>query len=96
MKRKDVYKLIDGERNYQDSRWNPRTTTSDGIHSVEEWLVYIEDYVDEAKHIVSRNPKQYADQKGMENIRKIAAMAICAMEQHETLPRKINKHLPKR
>jgi hypothetical protein len=87
MKRSDVYKLIDVEREYQDAKWTPETTTSDGVHSVEEWLVYIEDYVNEAKHILSRNPKQDADKKSMENMRKIAAMAVCAMEQHETPPR---------
>ena len=88
MKREDVYKLIDGERNYQDSRWNSNTTTSYEIHSVKEWMMFIEDYVNEAKHILSREPKQVADIKGMNIMRKMAAMAVCAMEQHETLPRK--------
>ena len=89
MKRTDVYKLIDGEREYQDSRWNPTTTTSDGIHSVEEWMMFIEDYVSEAKHILSRESKQVADSKGMDIMRKVAAMSVCAMEQHETSPRKV-------
>ena len=50
--RQEVYKLIDGERAYQQHKWN-ETTSSKGHHSVEEWFMYIEDYVNEAKHILS-------------------------------------------
>jgi len=87
LNRQEVYKLIDGERDYQDSLWNSETTTSDGIHSFEEWLVYIEDYTAEAKHILSRNPKQEADPEAAAILRKVAAMAVCAMEQHGAPPR---------
>ena len=58
MQRQDVYKLIDGERDYQDSRWNESTTASKGLHSPEEWFMYIENYVNEAKHILSREAVQ--------------------------------------
>ena len=88
MKRSDVYKLIDGEREYQDKKWTPETTTSDGVHSAEEWLVYIEDYANEAKHILSSKSNKDAAFPVMDIMRKIAGMAVCAMEQHETLPRK--------
>ena len=93
MNRLNVYELINGERDYQNSKWNPETTTSDGRHSVEEWFVYIEDYVNEAKHTLSRKPKQVADEEAMEIMRKVAAMAVCAMEQHETLPRVLNEFI---
>ncbi|MFC1453659.1 hypothetical protein ACFLQL_00580 [Verrucomicrobiota bacterium] len=82
MEREQVYKIIDSERSYQDQKWNSETTTSDGIHSIEEWLMYIEDYVNEAKHILSREARQTANTKGMEIIRKVGAMAVCAIEQH--------------
>jgi len=87
MQRANVYKLIDGERDYQDRKWTPETTTSNGIHSVEEWLLYIHDYVHEGMNIGSRKPRQESDVTCMEIIRKIAAMSVCAMEQHETPPR---------
>ena len=80
--RKEVYDAIDGERNYQTARWNSETTTSDGVHSMEEWYTYIEDYTREAQHILSRKPKQIADAESLHIMRKIAAMAVCAMEQH--------------
>jgi hypothetical protein len=88
MKRKDVYKLIDGERDYQDSIWNEVTTDSGGQHSVGEWLVFIQDYLTEAINIYSRNPEPFAKTRAMENIRKISAMCVCAMEQIETPERK--------
>jgi hypothetical protein len=80
--REAVYAAVDSERAYQNRRWNPETTTSDGLHSLEEWLVYIEDYVGEAKHLLSREAEQIANPTALEIIRKIAAMAVCAMEQH--------------
>lgn len=80
--RQEVYKAIDSERNYQNRRWNPDTTTSDGLHSLEEWFMYIEDYVNEAKHVLSRHPRQMADVECIHKMRKVAAMAVCAMEQH--------------
>jgi len=93
MDRLSVYELINGERDYQDKRWTSETTTSDGVHSVEEWFVYIEDYVNEAKHILSRKPKQIADQEGMDIMRKVAAMAVCAMEQNGA-PARVDIKMP--
>jgi hypothetical protein len=88
MERKDVYKLIDGEREYQDKKWNGTTTTSEGRHqSPEEWIVYMEDYLSEAKHILSREATQIANLKAMEIIRKVTAMGVAAMEQIETKAR---------
>lgn len=82
MKRSEVYDLIDGERAYQHSRWNSTTTTSTGLHSWEEWLTYIADYVQEAQHILSRESKQNAEERVGSTMRKIAAMTVCAIEQH--------------
>ena len=84
MERSKVYELIDGERTYQVSRWNPDTTTSKNEHSVEEWFLYIEDYVNEAKHILCRQSRQVADPQAMAIMRKVAAMAVAAMEEHVT------------
>jgi hypothetical protein len=88
MKREEVYKLVDGERDYQEKKWNSATTTSGGQHSACEWLTYIQDYLTEAIHDVSRNPDPAATTMAMENIRKITAMGVAAMEQIETQPRK--------
>ena len=88
MDRKKVYELIDGEREYQELLWNFKTTISGGLHSPEEWLVYMLDYVHQGMHIASRHPKAVSDPVVMEIIRKIAAMGVSAMEQHDTKPRR--------
>jgi hypothetical protein len=87
MKREDVYKAIDTERDYQDAIWNEDTTASGGKHSPEEWCMYIEDYINEAKHILSREPINTAYPKAMSIMRKVGAMAVCAMEQNGTTNR---------
>ena len=87
MKREDVYKLIDGEREYQMSKWTPQSATRAGIHTPEEWIVYMEDYLAEAKHILAREGMPECEQKAMQIIRKVTAMGVCAMEQIDTAPR---------
>jgi hypothetical protein len=88
--RTEVYAAIDGERTYQDSRWD-----SLHIHSFEEWFVYIEDYVNEAKHILARTATPGNTATPAHIMRKVAAMAVCAMEQngapHRELENKGNR-----
>jgi hypothetical protein len=85
--RDEVYFAVDSERDYQEALWNSATTSSEGKHSVEEWLMYISDYVQEAQHILSRRSRQEADPKALDNMRKIAAMAVACMEQNGCSPR---------
>jgi len=80
LNRQEVYALIDGERSYQDSRWNAATTSSGGNHTPQEWLTYIRDYVEEALHVGCREADNTALPKQMAGIRKIAALAVAAME----------------
>jgi hypothetical protein len=82
MKRKDVYKLIDEEREYQDDKWGP-----DKQNSIEAWLVYIEDYLNATKHEITKSTDIVTYGKAKCNIRKIAAMAVCAMEQLNVMSR---------
>lgn len=79
--RADVYAAIDSERAYQQSRWNPTTTTSEGRHSFSEWIAYMEDYLTEAKHVLAREAKQTADPKVAHIMRKVTTMGVAAMEQ---------------
>lgn len=82
MERTEVYSVIDSERTYQDSKWNSETTYTGGLHSLEEWFMYIEDYVNEAKHILSRESINDSKTRCTDIMRKVAGMAVCAMEQH--------------
>jgi hypothetical protein len=89
MERQEVYALIDGERAYQDARWNETTTTSGGKHSPTEWLVFIEDYLLQARHIATRESEPQASVRVMDIMRKIGGMAVAAMEQNGAPPRSI-------
>jgi len=80
--REEVYKAIDSERDYQESRWNESTTVSKNIHSFEDWITYMEDYLSEAKHLLSRQARQDADPKVCHIMRKVLAMGVNALEQH--------------
>ena len=84
MEREKVYKLIDGERDYQEKVWNEDTTGSRGIYSEYEWLLFIQDYLTEAIHFASRKPEPDARMFVRNSIRKITAMGVCCMEQNET------------
>lgn len=94
MSRKEVYRLIDGERDYQDSRWsnifesrNNKPDVPDESKSIAEWLNYIEFHLNEAKHAVyALEPKD-----ATASIRKVAALAVRAMEIHGAPERKIEK-----
>lgn len=79
-KRLAVYEALDGERDYQDERWGG--TGTHGIHSVTEFLVYIQDYTNEALHTETREEDETANRKALDGVRKIGALAVACMEQH--------------
>lgn len=80
--RAEVYAAIDSERAYQTSKWNAQTTDSEGRHfQVEEWLVYMQDYLTEAMHQVTRNSDQVGNPMALDTIRKVAALGVAAMEE---------------
>ena len=81
MERTEVYKIVDTERTYQNSIWGAEK------HSPEEWLLYMESYLNEAKHMLARETRVVGKERIMTNIRKIAALGVAAMEQHDTPPR---------
>lgn len=77
-----VFDLIRGERRYQDSRWHEGTTTTGGNHSFEEWILYIEHYLAKAKVVLATGAKQDADPIAADNLRKVAALAVAALENN--------------
>lgn len=89
MERREVYKLIDGERDYQNKVWNNTTINSRNIHTEYEWLIFMQDYLTEAMRIASREPEPQARLLVRESIRKITAMGVCCMEQNDTPERKL-------
>jgi len=88
MNRQDIYKRIDGERDYQDVNWGSRRQmdgTPDEEKPVAEWINYIEYHVSKAKEKV-----YHLDTVGATaELRKVAALAVRAMEIHGCPARQI-------
>jgi len=82
MKRKKVYKLIDGERDYQNTVRieNEGDTRDDKEKCVAEFLIYMENKLAEAKDNVYKLDIQGA----LASIRKVTALGVAAMESHDT------------
>lgn len=81
MKRKDVYKLIDEERDYQDK------LNADGqgrVLTAGEELCLIQVYVTRAKEVFTETFGDHEELPTMNVIRKIAALCIRTMENHRT------------
>lgn len=80
MEREHVYKRIDGERDYQDivGKSGQRGDTPDEEKPVSEWVNYIEYHLSKAKDKVYHLRKEDA----LEELRKVAALAVRAMEIH--------------
>jgi hypothetical protein len=81
MERKEVYKLIDGERDYQDETWVARRTadgTPDEEKPVAEWINYIEYHLSKAKEKVYHLDTKAA----LAEIRKVTALGVRTMEIH--------------
>ena len=87
MERTSVYKLIDDERTYQDTtrRQNEDETREDHEKSVAEFLLYIEFTLKKAK----RSVYELNDKEAMSYVRKIAGLAVAAMEVFETPERRL-------
>lgn len=75
MTREDVYKLIDGEREYQESVWPANETTQHSEHA----LTLIRIYLRKAEDVWNATKDE---QPTMDVIRKIAGIAVRSMEQN--------------
>ena len=79
--RDEVYALIDGERYYQDNVIKPdiNRTGCAGMHSPGEFLVMLDTYL---KRAMAGWTEEGSDWVALDNIRKIAGIAVNCMEQH--------------
>jgi len=71
--RAEVYALIDGERDYQDREW------PDDDHQVGAYLTMLQTYMNAAHDAWTYNK---GDDDALDVIRKIAGIAVRAMEVH--------------
>lgn len=80
--REDVYRIIDGERDYSDGIWESEDKV-DSEKSVAEWLVYMRYHLDQAFNDVY----MMSDECAMSQVRRIAGLAVACMEYNEVSPR---------
>jgi len=81
--RQEVYAAIDGERAYQASLANKVGDAEEHAHSLEEWTIYIQDYLNELTHSLARVWRQEGKptEAELNTLRKITTMGVAAMEQ---------------
>jgi hypothetical protein len=78
MERSEIYQKIDKERAYQAQRWNPERFKADADKDIATWLLYIEEHLNKAKHELYYG----GEEEACDGLRKIAALAVAAMEVH--------------
>jgi hypothetical protein len=88
-----IYAALDREREYQEEKHGP--TDHHGVHSVTEWLVYIEQYLNEAKKVVTYHSDPDARKRALCAIRKVTAMGLACMEQNGLVTREDEQEMPK-
>ena len=84
--REEVYRAIDGERDYQATRWNADTTPSEGKHTPSEFLLYMEHYLMKCRELASTTPE--GNTEVLDFIRKVTALGVACMEQNGAPQRK--------
>jgi len=77
MKREEIYKIIDGEREYQEIRW-----VNEPIHSPTEYLVFIEEYIKIGKTLATFEDDAVMKPKIMDVMRKIISLGVACAESH--------------
>ncbi|MCP5019606.1 MAG: hemagglutinin [Ketobacter sp.] len=87
MTRQRVYKLIDEERDYQDTRWAAGRPMSDEFTPVAAWILYMEKHLQSAKERIYNLDETAA----LSQIRKITAIGVACMENNKTPARKETK-----
>lgn len=83
--RDNVYAVIDGERDYQEDTW----PAAERSLTPGEYIILFEEYV--AK-IRSQWVKEHGDENLKNGFRKLAGIAVRAMEVHGAVPREY--HIP--
>jgi hypothetical protein len=78
-KREEVYKVIDGERDYQDSLWHTDEGHSNPLQPG-EFLVLLSVYLRKAQEEWTVEPKPEINT--LHAVRKVAGIAVNCLEQH--------------
>ncbi len=80
-RRDDAFKAVREEREYQDQAW-------DDVRTVGEYLVFMRHYLGKAEAALTENPYPQAEFESLDEIRKIAALGLAALEHNGVVHRK--------
>ncbi len=80
--RQEVYRAIDSERAYQDSKWGQSLSSDrpgNGERTIDEFALYIVGYA----HKLLDNAATFANpEEKLSAVRKVAGLCVACMEQH--------------
>lgn len=82
--REEVYRVIDGERDYQENLPSNRSEDVKRTRVVSEYLTMLDHYV---RHAQDAWTTRAGIEVPLHDMRKIAALAVCCMEEWGAKPR---------
>jgi len=83
MDSKDIYKVLDGERRYQDTKGELLGWSA--THSVGDFIVFMQGYLNDA---IKKGSHEAGWQGSLEELRKVVALGVACFEQHGVPERK--------
>jgi hypothetical protein len=81
-----IYAVIDGERDYQQTLIH-ESEAAGGLHSVAEYILYMQDYLAEAQKHASRVWGVESNAKALDTLRKVVALGVVCMEHNGMVAR---------
>jgi hypothetical protein len=83
-----VFNALDGEREYQEDRKRSEGYVGENHeHELAAYITFMDDYLREAKTIVSRDWSRGCPRKVLNVLRKVTALGVAAMEAHGVVRR---------
>ena len=83
--RTQVYEAIDGERDYQVTRWTRPTPN----RTIDEWAMYFEVYARKLCDLAAITNNDERVPEKLDIVRKLSAMGVACMEQHGAPKREV-------
>jgi len=84
MKREDIFKAIEAERAYQDSKWG---TEFDDKNTPNDWVAYITAYLGKSISV----SKPWDEEVFRTAMLKVAALSVAVLEREDYAPRHYDK-----
>jgi hypothetical protein len=88
MTRRQVYDVIDSERDYQDKIWDNLNKT---INNPSSFILWMEEYLSHARKLASTKDERKGTEgcsEIMDTIRKVTALGVACMEINDAPHRK--------